>query len=382
MRLPLRPWAALLITLLAAPAGAKVAFTGYGEVEATADSYIRIRGPAALPGLTEGNLIRKGFELDSAGIFASTKIGEDAEFLMDITYEDIGRTVDETRIQYAYLQGGLPWWGLRGQLGRVTIPFNFYNTRRFYPFQRVELSAPLYMGAVLGLPIADTGAVLSRRFELSDGWALNAQVYAINGYGHSSSTAALRSPSVPGGVIMAGNLRPTNNNKDIATGGQLAFGREGDGEMGFSYYRGAWSPDDRGVLQMAGAHAHWTPGRFDVLAEYLHLHATRDEGMRQSLGSPNWATHGALLTVSRPVLRIGERELIGWGRAENYHTGRARGGPGREVLRTYSGGAAIALNEHLMLKGEGRHLYYTVPTNTQAIAIEGRIIRFSAVVTF
>lgn len=376
--------AAVAASLLAPAAGAKVAFTGYGSLIMPVDTQIQVRGPAAVLGSTpEGNLISRGFRLDAVGLFATTKVSEDVDFLMDLTFRNVGSTVGQTRIQYAYLDAALPWGDARLQAGRVNLPFNYYNSRRFYPFQRVEISAPIFAGGILGLPIADAGAVLTRRFEMESGWGLDARAYAVNGYGSvAGSTGALRSPSLPGGLALSGNLGSGNNNKDIAFGGQLALSRAGDGEVGASYYRGAWDQQNRRILQMAGAHVHWTPGEFDLLAEYLHLHATGDEGMAQSLRSQSWSTHGAFMTASHPLFTVRGRKVVGWGHVENYHSARAGGGPGREVLRSCSGGAHMAVNDNVSVKGEALYLFYAIPTATKSIILDGRVIQAAVVITF
>jgi hypothetical protein len=372
-----------LAPLSPAPASAKVAFTGYGHVVMPAYSEFRIRGSSpALGSRPEGNLISKGFRLDAAGLFASTKIGEDSEFLMDLTFRNVGATVGQTRIQYAYLESGLPWQELRLQLGRVNIPFNYYNNRRFYPFQRVELSAPIFINGIMGLPIADTGLVLARRFELGPEWTLDARAYGVNGYGHlAGSSTTLRNPTLPGGLVMSGNLGAANNNKDIAWGGQLALGRSEDGEAGASYYRGAWDPQGRRVLQLAGAHAYWTPGSFDILVEYHHIHAQGDEGMVGTLGSADWSTHGAFLTVGHPLFRVGERTVDAWGHAENYASAGRGGGP-HEVLRSYSGGLRSMVDENITLKSEYMHLFYRVPTAPASVIVDGYVVQGAVVITF
>lgn len=375
---------ALALALAApAPASAKVAFTGYGHLVMPVYSEFRVRGPSSALGATpEGNLIQKGFRLDAAGLFATTKVGEDSEFLMDLTFRNVGNTVGQTRIQYAYLDAGLPWRELRLQLGRVNIPFNYYNNRRFYPFQRMELSAPIFVNGIVGLPIADTGAVLSKRFDLGPDWALDARAYGINGYGSlSGSSATLRNPALPGGLGLSGNLVAANNNKDIAWGGQLALARRGSGEWGASYYRGAWDPQGRRVLQLAGTHAYWTPGSFDILAEYLHIHAGGDEGMLRTLGSADWSTHGAFLTVAHPLFKVRDRSVDGWAHAENYDS-RGRGGGPREVLRSYSGGLRSLVNENITLKSEYLHLYYRVPTAPASLVLDGYTVQAAVVITF
>lgn len=374
----------LLAALLPGPARAKVSFTGYGSLLMPADTELKIQAPPALLGATpEGNLVSRGFRLDAVGLFATTNVSEDVDFLVDLTFRNIGNTVGQTRIQYAYIDAALPWWELRAQAGRVTLPFNYYNTRRFYPFQRVEISAPVFVNGILGLPISDAGAVLSRRFELAGGWGVDARAYAVNGYGSvATSTGALRSPSLPGALALSGNLGSGNNNKDVAFGGQVALSRADDGEGGVSYYRGAWDREGRRVLQLAGAHLFWTPGELDLLAEYLHIHASGDEGMAQSLGSRTWVTHGAFVTASHPLFRVGARKLVGWGHFENYHSRRAGGGSGREVVRSYSGGVHMALNDHVSVKAEALHLYYAIPTATRSIVLEGRLLQAAVVVTF
>lgn len=376
--------AALSVLLLGSAARAKVSFTGYGSLLAPVDTHIKVRGPSAvLGGTPEGNLISRGFRLDAVGLFAATKVSEDVDFLVDLTFRNIGTTVGQTRVQYAYLDAALPWWQLRAKAGRVTLPFGYYNTRRFYPFQRVELSAPVFVNGILGLPIADAGAVLSRSFDLGNDWSFDARAYAVNGYGSvATSTGALRSPSLPGALAISGNLGAANNNKDIAFGGQAAVSRTGVGEGGVSYYRGAWDREGRRVLQLAGAHLLWTPEKFDILTEYLHIHATGDEGMAQSLGSKSWTTHGAFVTVSRPLFAVAGRPVTGWGHFENYHSSRVGGGPGREVIRSYSGGASALVNEHVSVKAEALYLFYAIPTSAQSIVLDGRLLQAAVVVTF
>jgi len=125
------------VAFLAPAAGAKIAFTGYGNLVMPADSYIQVRAPASvLGGTPEGNLISKGFRLDAVGLFATTRVNDDVDFLVDLTFRNIGNTVGQTRIQYAYLDAALPWWEMRVQAGRVNLPFNYYNSRRPGRFDR------------------------------------------------------------------------------------------------------------------------------------------------------------------------------------------------------------------------------------------------------
>ena len=229
------------VAAAAAPAGAKVAFTGYGAFQFTPDANFRIYAPAALlAGTPEGTVRARGFSTDSVGLFAATPVGTDADFLMDVSYRGLGATVRELRVQYAYLDAALPWAGTRLQAGKVTLPFGYFNTRCFYPFQRVTLTPPLFQSAILGLPIADTGGIVSYHADVDDlGFAF--RFYGVNGYGSvPTSTASFRNPTLPGGLAISNNLGSSNNNRDVAVGGQAAMSGIGGWEYGVSYYRGAW----------------------------------------------------------------------------------------------------------------------------------------------
>ncbi|MBI2362998.1 MAG: hypothetical protein HYV15_06420, partial [Elusimicrobia bacterium] len=100
---------AALLAAAAPGAQAKVTFTGYGSFLQTVDGNFRVFAPPALlAGLPEGTQRSRGFSVDAVGLFAATPVGEDADFMMDLTYRGIAGTVRELRIQYAYLDAGLP----------------------------------------------------------------------------------------------------------------------------------------------------------------------------------------------------------------------------------------------------------------------------------
>lgn len=374
---------AALTAALAAPAAAKVVFTGYGSFLFTPDGALRVYGPPAVIGsLPEGTSRLRGFSAEAVGLFAATKVGEDSEFIMDVNYRGLGASVGEMRIQYAYLETALPW-DLRLQAGKVTIPFGYFNTRRFYPFQRVELSPPTFQAGILGLPIADIGAVLTRRFEAGD-WGADLRLFGVNGYGSvPGSTATFRNPSTPGGLAFSRNLGAGNNNRDLATGGQAALTRAGLGEAGVSYYHGAWDQSGERLLQMVGLHTHLTPGRFDILAEALHLDVEADQGMLKAFGSADWDTDGVFLTVSHPLGGLRGAPLTGYGRGEAYSSGSTSGGSGREGLRTLAAGAMLQANQAIRWKAEFLWLDYRVPfVSAKTLVLQGHVVSLGLVVTF
>lgn len=378
------PWVAACFLAAASPAASKVSFTGYGNFLFTADANLRIFAPASLlAGSPEGTFRARGFSTDALGLFAATPVGEEADFLMDVSYRGIGRTVRELRVQYAYLDTALPWAGMRLQVGKVTLPLGYYNTRRFYPFQRVELSAPIFQSGILGLPIADAGGGLSYQGEAAD-LGFDVRLFGVNGYGSvPTSTASFRNSSLPGGLAVSNNLGSGNNNRDVAVGGQVALSRSGGWETGLSYYRGAWDRSGERLFQLFGTHVHWTPGKFDVLLEGLHLKADGDEGMRQAFGRDDWETDGGFLSVSRPVGTVYAVPLSLYGRGELYDSSARDGTGGHEVLRSAAAGFSARVSDWVTWKGEYLWLDYRMPAaKAKALQLMGYTAQFGLVVTF
>jgi hypothetical protein len=375
--------AALLLGPPAAAARDKLQFTGYSSVLAIPYGHYEGGPVLAFPRDNE-HFVNPGARLDAVGLFAATEVGEDASFLVDLSFRGIGATDAEARLQYAYLDARLPWGGLRAQAGKIKLPFNYYSANRFYPFQRAGLAPPFAISNALGLPIADAGAALSRCFEVGEAWKADLTLYGVNGYGHvPGSTDSLRSPAAPGGLGLHQNLGASNNNKDIAVGGQASLGYEKAGEAGLSYYRGAWDPEGRRLLQLAGAHLLLTPGRLDLLVEYLYLHARGDRGMELSFGSQDWRTHGVFAIASHPVAKVEQVPLIAHARGENYHSGRVGGGPGHEVLRSAAGGLTALVSDRVTLKTEYYWVRYALPVLGRAgISVEGRSLQAAVIVTF
>lgn len=376
--------AAACVLAAALPAAAKVAFTGYGSFLFTADGNVRIYAPPALlGGFPDGPQRTRGFSTESVGLFAATPVGEDADFLLDLSFRSVAATVKELRVQYAYLDTALPWRGTRLQLGKVTLPLGYFNTRRFYPFQRVELSGPLFQSAIVGLPIADTGGVASYHGEAA-GLGFDARFFAVNGYGSlPNSTAAFRNPSLPGGLGIADNLGSRDNNRDVAVGGQVALSRPGGWEYGVSYYRGAWDRSGERLFQIAGAHLHWTPEKFDVLLEAVHLYVDGDEGMLTAFGRTDWETDGGFLSVSRPVGAPWGAPLSLYGRGELYDSSARDGTGGHAVGRAAVAGFALRVNDWITWKGEYLWLDYRVPAaKAKALQLQGYTAQFGLVVTF
>src|SRR5579862_6120718 len=150
-----------------APAAAKVQFTGYGDFRLSAFAGTKLFGDA--PALAAFNAAptdtrTRGFSIDSLGIFATTSLKENTDFQMDLTFRQIGNTTGVTTIQYGYLEHR-PAPDVTYRAGKITLPIGYFNQNQFYSFQRVELTAPVFVRAILGLPIADVGAGAQKRWQ-------------------------------------------------------------------------------------------------------------------------------------------------------------------------------------------------------------------------
>lgn len=354
----------LAATLLAAPAAAKVAFTGYGDIQATPHSRFRIDGPGSvLSGfsLGAGHLESRGAVVDALGLFAATNISDETRFLMDVTYRDIGVNARTIRIQYAYLDHAA--YGANWRAGKITLPFGWYNQNYFYPFQRPSITGPVFQSGILGLPMTDIGGSVSRDFPAGE-LVLRTDVYAVNGFGPvSGSTSSLRNAGLPGGLTIANNIASRDGNHKVSLGARAELGHsahEGQG-VGASYYVGEWGTGGARRLQMASAHAHLQAGGFGLITEYLYMRARGDEGMLRNFDSRNWRTDGFFAILDYKRLSIRQMPLTVWARFEDYFTYGDDRGKGRESLWGAAAGAALRLNDGLTAKVEGNRLYYKLP---------------------
>lgn len=357
--------AALAVLLLPSISGAKIFFTGYGNFQMSAQQSSKIYGdPAALATfkLTDSSVKTRGFTMDSLGFFATTNIKEEMNFLLDLTYRKIGNTTGETRIQYAYLED-IPWEDFRYRLGKITLPFGYYNQNRFYAFQREELSSPVFQSAILGLPIADVGASIQKRYQTRAA-RIDVDLYGVNGYGGTpSDPKKFRSATLPGALVLSGNLASSNGNGNIAFGGRLRFaeiaGRQL--ESGVSYYGGAWDSGGSKYFQMMNVHFHSKVARLDFLAEYLHMDVLGDAGFAASVGDEHWMTDGYFMTMSYPLWQIRDMPLTPFLTSEGYVSRGKHSGGGQERLQSYHAGLCLKPLEAVRVKMEYGFLKYGLP---------------------
>ncbi len=349
---------------LAAVAEAKVVFTGYADFRITPQSNLRLLLPpsiAATAGLANARYETRTATLDSVGLFAANSLSEHTEFLVDVTWRNIGYNAQTTRLQYAYLLHMLGS-GTEVRAGKITLPFGHVNQHRFYSFQQASVTPPVFLSGILGLPISDLGVSIRHVLALGPVTA-RATGFAVNGYGPvPGSRTTFRSVTLPGGLTIANNLGAGDANKKPAGGGRLVLSSPelGENEVGGSYYAGHWDAAGRRLLQMANAHALVSMGPVDLLAEYLYMQVEDDAGFGAILSSRNWRTDGALATLRWNGLEVLGRRLTPWARGEEYRSRGPKGG-NHERLRGYAAGVALDVDEGVTVKLEANQLKYGLP---------------------
>lgn len=360
----------LILALFAAvfavrPAHAKVAFTGYGDFRFNPHTHNKIQGSReALDSLsvTRTESDSRGTAIDSVGIFATTSVNEQVQMAFDVNYRDIGFNARTIRLQYAYIDYR-PRPDVLLEAGKIILPFGYYNQKKYYPFQRPSITAPLFQTGILGLPLADTGLSARKEFSLGS-FGIDTDIYAVNGYGgFGTTTATFRSASLPGALTYAGNIGSRNNNDKIALGGRVALRHASaeNSEIGASYYRGEWDPNGTRLHQMASGHLLATAMGVELLGEYLFTRTNDDEGMVSAFARRDWKTDGFFATTSYRDFKVKQLPLVPWVRYEDYRSKGYGGGSGAETLTAWAGGASLQPSDNLILKAELSHLLYAIP---------------------
>ncbi|HEX4048379.1 MAG TPA: hypothetical protein VH309_11120 [Elusimicrobiota bacterium] len=374
--------------LLAAPAAAKVVFTGYGDFQATPQASYRIDGPPSVLnefGVGPEVIESRGSTINSLGLFATTSLNDQTRLLMDVTYKNIGANVNTISIQYAFVEYADD--GATARLGKITLPFNYYNQNRFYPFEHASITAPTFQSLILGLPISDIGATIGRPFDLGRGVTLDADLYGVNGYGPlPGSTSTFRSSGVLSNTLtIANNIGSGSHNHDVAFGGRLELAHADlpDSTLGVSFYHDRWDPAGRNLFQMGGAHLHVVRYGFDFLTEYLLLDVKGDDGSLDNFGSRNWRTDGFFSELDCVKLFVWKKQLTPWIRYEDYETRAQEGDTGKERLTGLAGGASLRLTDGVIAKVEGDDLYYRLPNEGLGdLKIQGYSLALGLTVTF
>ena len=381
----------LAALFLCAPAcsEAKVVFTGYADLRYTAGTDLNVTGtPAALTslGIPAGATRTGGFNPNTIGLFANTQIQKDLQFFIDINFQNIASQVGQLNMNYAYAQ----WTPLQDttvKVGKVTLPFGYYNENRFYAFQRYSVTSPVFQSSFLGLPISDWGVTAQQRFPMAP-FTVEATAFAVNGYESQPTNAeALRLPRVPGvSPTNTLTINSSSGNQEQAVGGRLALTNIGGAqvETGGSYYWEKWDTSGLEPMNMIDAYVHAHHSGLDLLVEALHVGVRGDQGFAQALGDPNWSTDGGFATASYDDLKVKGKQVAPFVQVEEYRSRPDGGGSARETLKSWSSGVALRATENLLFKAEYLHTSYELPMLATAgwVRLEENETVLSAVVTF
>lgn len=373
-----------------APTGAqaRVVFTGYADLRYNTGLAQKIQGsPATLTALGSqpGQLTTRGFSADAIGLFATTELRENLQFLTDITFRRIGSTVGQLSLQYAYLHWTpLANTSLNG--GKITIPYGYHNENRFYAFERTTILSPIFQGGILGLPIADWGVSATQQFPMTP-FTAELTAYMVNGYGAVPGTnTSLRSATLPGGLAMSNNIGSADNNDKSSFGGRARLKDIGGLpiETGVSYYWGAWDSSALAPMHLLGAHVHGKLGGLDLLVEGLHLGARGDQGFVASIGDTNWTTTGGFATLSYAGPQVRNVAVTPYMQGEYYRTRPNNGLADRETVRSLTGGLSARLSGQVLIKAEWVHLIYELSDNVRSgfVRLDADGALLSLVLTF
>lgn len=373
-------------------ASARVVFTGYADIRVTPHAVTKISGSDAILsflsglGVTDRRSESRTFTTESIGLFATTTLTPEIDFLFDVTYRDIGAEVEETRLQYAYVHYHPGPW--EAKAGRITLPIGYYNEHYFYPFQRDAITPPLYQSAIIGLPIADHGVLVSKSLDVG-GVGLEGSFFVVNGYGPSeSSTDTFRSGlGVTNSLLIANNLGHSNSNRSFAYGGNLKssfFDRRIN--FGVSGYRGDWS-DTGDDFTMMNAYAVVEMDRLNVVVEGLRTETENDNGVVGFFGARDWESSGGFVEASLSVFKRETEEVVLFAGSERTEgEGDGPGASGDETLVQHKLGVSWKVNPSVILKSQIGYLDYELPLQLSGgadhVNLEQRQLLFSLVLTY
>ncbi len=377
--------------LVGPPASAKVIFTGYADIRVAPQTTARVSGTDSLLaslGVVNRRSESRAFTMDSMGIFAAAPVSDNVDFLVDFTYKKVGAKVEETRIQYAYLDYHPEL--LQFKAGRITLPIGLYNEHYFYPFQRYAATPPIFQSAIIGLPIADHGAMVTKTLDvgLVD---LYGAAFVVNGYGPSkSSTDTFRAGlGATDALLIANNLSHTNVNRNFAYGGNvgLSFFEGKNVKVGVSSYDGKWNASNDDNFLMRNAYVSAEVGPVKLLGEILHTETDNDKGVTGFFGARDWKSSGGFVEGVYRVLKTEWNEVALFAGTERTTAhAMGSGANGEERLLDHKGGVFWRLNTNVALKSEFNYLDYTLPIQSggsaQDIRILQRQVLFSLCLTY
>jgi len=220
-----------LVGLLAAPAAAQVAVSGYFSLDFSL-------------GQTQSIFSQGTFHEAQAGLLLSGAWTERLTYVLEVR----SRGVSRFEVEQAWAAFG---WSdaFRVRAGLYLVPFGKYNASA-RPFETRLLSAPLPVGEAFPSSWRDLGL-------LADGRS-----------GFLTYSAYIGNGLAEGEDLRAGQ-QFTDNNRNKGYGGRLGFLLSDALEAGLSYYKGRIDAANERGLTLKGADLTWASARLHLSGEYI-----------------------------------------------------------------------------------------------------------------
>ena len=272
---------------------------GYGNMHS-----MDHRGVPRFVGLDDPNQLF--FQLREFSLFMDFAVTDGVTASLEI---EAGQNANRFTPNYAYVDFDIGiifpcYWNeerfgsLHVRAGNVLVPFLSFNENK--PNFRQFLVSPPFTAQnfvpvvplppdFFGLGWSDTGLVFDWTKEISDRGFLNVKATVIEGLGSDTNALDSNSLQLAGGPFPhvrprdglvaneQGQVRDRNDGKAFVLKTSLTSS-ERPIDFGFSWYKGAWSPDSMLDMQMWGVHFNWLEEDWTLKGEWGLAHIQQNAG--------------------------------------------------------------------------------------------------------
>jgi opacity protein-like surface antigen len=271
-----------LLAIYVKPIFSKIVFTGYSDVIFKYETITRKNlNPATLSFQTKRET-NSTFYMNRVGLFATTNVTEDLLFKTDITFKRIGGIVDKLALQYAHIDYKLN--DCVFSIGKITIPFNYYNQNKFYPFNRKEITLPL-LYQTIGLPLSDLGVNCNYSFLIRDEFPISIDLFIVNGAGNNREKSDTVFLDFDNPLVEETNYHYEDNNTKKAIGTKIGMSVSDYISFGLSGYFNKWDPEGEKNSNLFGSFFILKKDAFSILAEYSFVDLEGDAGYGSVIGN-------------------------------------------------------------------------------------------------
>lgn len=306
--------AVLLVTLAAPPAGfAQAPDTAMVQGGIYQRPFLVAAGRTAVGGYAEGNSnyfrtdgIGEGWsmELRRFNIFLFSSVGRRLRFMAELEFE---HGVEEIALETALLDFTVnPSFVLRA--GVLLSPIGAFNVNHDSP--RYDfVDRPVVSIRIIPATLSEMGFGAHGRFA-PPGFSVSYDAYLVNGLGDGVVLNGTGRTDLPSGKS-ASRFEEDNNGSPAFTGRIAAQSRR-FGELGLSYYTGAYNTwrmegevvDEERGLSIAALDLNTKIGTLDLRGEIAWARVNVPDDLAELMGERQWGMHlDAVLPVWHPSIR-------------------------------------------------------------------------------